>query len=243
MRLASGPPRQRGVPERLRGHAPDERVLVVESPEQGVDRNRRGIGPEALRGHIPDVVLLVLEPSGEGRGDTGVADPAEGFGRTVAHDPGGVSERPDQGGNRLRPYACEGAGRRRADHLLRVREGRDQRGHNRGSTALGQGQRGEGPDGGIGRFAEGLEKRPDGVVDGGNGGRHENGNYCCCWSSSISFRVFSASSFILAEIRFEAENSTVRIAFAISEPSTKIAYLCSSLLLWACCGVILSALY
>ena len=40
--------------------------------------------------------------------------------------------------------------------------------------------------------------------------------------------VFSASSFIRAEIRFDAENSTVRgTAFAISEPSTKMAYYCA----------------
>src|SRR5665647_1765358 len=190
------------------------------------------------------MVLLVLEQGGEDGGDTGVANLAEGFGRTVAHDPGRGLERCDQGGNRLRPIAREGAGRCCADHLIRVSEGRNQGGQGGGPSALSERQSGEGANGGIGRIAESLEQRADGVVDGGYVGRHEGGDYsCCCWRSSISFRVFSASSFILAEIRFEAENSTVRIAFAISEPSTKIAYLCSSFLLWTCLGVILSALY
>ena len=88
MRAASGAVEMGSdASERLRGHAPDERVLVVEPQNECIDCSRSGVDPEPLGSHISDVVPFVVEQGEEGGNNAGIADPAEGFGRAVAHDP------------------------------------------------------------------------------------------------------------------------------------------------------------
>ena len=226
----SRPPRRggRGVPEGLRGHAPDERVLVVEPPEERIDGSRSGIGrPSPFAAMYRTWSLLVLEQGDECRGDPRVADSAEGLGRTVAHDPGWVTECRDQGGNRLRIRGRRGRGTPlpgppcpgpRGPRSARVRPRVDRTGQESGRQRHGRRDRA------LRGGSRAVDRRRRRWWES-SGGHEAELTTCCCWRSSISFIVFSASSFILAEIRFEAENSTVRIAFAISEPSTKIAVL------------------